>query len=71
MSYSPDAQRRYQDNNCVIVTLKLQVRQDSDIIRRLNASGNKSGYIKRLIREDISREPGTADDTSAEGVENG
>lgn len=34
----------------------LNVKNDADIIERLNAVRNKQGYIKRLIREDIIRE---------------
>lgn len=44
-----DAQHAYY------ISLKLYDSTDSDIIKQLNSVGNKQGYIKRLIREDIER----------------
>ena len=51
------AQEKYDRVNTVHITLKLNKRTDADIIARLEASGNKQGYIKRLIREDIVKAP--------------
>ena len=54
-----DAQRKalaeYDANNTVQVKMKLNKKHDADIIERLNQSGNKQGYIKRLVREDIRK----------------
>lgn len=57
-----EAQKRaiakYDAQNTVTVHLKLNRRTDADIIDRLGLSGNKQGYIKDLIRQDI-RQDGT------------
>lgn len=39
--------------NFVGVYLKLNKETDADILKALAASGNKQGYIKRLIRKDL------------------
>lgn len=43
----------YEKNNCTRVSIKLCNKTDADIIEALNHCGNKQGYIKELIREDI------------------
>ena len=52
-----DAQKRaslkWEAENTVQVKLKLHKVRDADILARLEASGNKQGYIKSLIRQDI------------------
>ena len=45
--------------------LKLNKDDDKDIIERLEAQANKQGYIKALVREDITM------DIFRNGVENG
>lgn len=54
-----EAQKRacakYQRANTTQVILRLNKRTDADVIERLNACGNKQGYIKSLIRADIER----------------
>jgi hypothetical protein len=52
--YAPQA--RYDAANCTQVKLKLNVKTDADIIAYLSEKGNKQGYIKALIREDMRRE---------------
>lgn len=52
------ATAKYDAQNTVTVHLKLNRRTDADIIDRLGLSGNKQGYIKDLIRQDI-RQDGT------------
>lgn len=52
------ATAKYDSQNTVTVHLKLNRRTDADIIDRLGLSGNKQGYIKDLIRQDI-RQDGT------------
>lgn len=46
MKYGKEKTRRY--------TLSVMVNTESDIIEKLDSVDNKNGYIKRLIREDIS-----------------
>lgn len=38
------------------VAIKLNNNTDADILRHLETVGNKQGYIKRLIREDMKKE---------------
>ena len=52
MSPQSEAKTRWDRENTVIVTMKLNKNQDKDIIEKLNSVDNKQGYIKRLIRED-------------------
>lgn len=47
--------RKYDDNNTLQIHLKLNKKNDKDIIQRLESAGNKQGYIKELIRRDIER----------------
>ena len=46
------AQAKYDKDNTVQVKLKLNKKTDADIIRALELSKNKQGYIKKLIRLD-------------------
>lgn len=48
----PPSKTRWDRENTVVVTMKLNKNQDADIIEKLNSVDNKQGYIKRLIRED-------------------
>lgn len=47
------------------IYLKLNKEDDKDVINRLQQQENKQGYIKNLIRDDITL------DIFREGVENG
>ena len=49
------AVRKYDDANTVQIKLKLNTNTDADILAKLESEGNKQGYIKRLIREDLSK----------------
>lgn len=49
------AVEKYDALNTVQIKLKLNKRTDADVLQRLVEIGNKQGYIKRLIREDMSR----------------
>ena len=53
-----EAQKRaitkYDADNTVQIKMKLNRRTDADIIEKLNKVANKQGYIKDLIRKDIS-----------------
>lgn len=50
------ANARYDKENTRQIRLKLNLNTDKDILDRLDAVDNKQGYIKNLIREDISRQ---------------
>ena len=47
------AQVKYDKQNTASVYLKLNKKTDSDILKKLEETGNKQGYIKALIRNDI------------------
>ena len=47
-----EAKKKWDLENTVVVTMKLNKNTDADIIQKLDSVGNKQGYIKRLIRED-------------------
>ena len=49
------AKEKYDKANTVQVRLKLNRKTDSDILEALERSGNKQGYIKELIRNDLKR----------------
>ena len=46
---------KYDAKNTTRVILKLNNTTDADILARLDASGNKQGYIKALIRADMQK----------------
>lgn len=49
------AQKKYDAENTKQVHLKLNLRTDADVIKALDSAESKQGYIKGLIRADISR----------------
>lgn len=49
------ASEKYDAANTVQVKIKLNKNTDADVIEKLDKSGNKQGYIKGLIREDIKK----------------
>ena len=49
------ASAKYDAANTTAVKIKLNRKTDSDILKRLQEVGNKQGYIKNLIRNDIGR----------------
>lgn len=51
-----NAVRKYDDAHTKKIMLKLNLETDKDILERLEAVGNKQGYIKELIRRDINGE---------------
>lgn len=57
---SSDARKRavakYDASHTKQVKLKLNLETDKDILERLEEVGNKQGYIKSLIRDDIKKE---------------
>lgn len=49
-----EATRKYDKENTIVVTLRLNKKTDADIIKRLfTINESKMGYIKRLIRADM------------------
>lgn len=54
-----EAQRRavakFDKENTIQVKFKLNIHTDQDIIGKLASEKNKTGYIKRLIRDDLKK----------------
>lgn len=50
--------KKYDQANTKKVTLKLNIKTDSDILEFLDNCDNKQGLIKRLIREEIEKSLG-------------
>ena len=46
---------KYNKENTVQISLKLNRSTDADLIDSLNRVKNKQGYIKELIRKDITK----------------
>jgi len=46
-------QAKYDKANTKIYALKVVRTTEEDIMKKLDEQGNKSGYIKSLIRQDI------------------
>ena len=49
-------QARYDKANTKMISLKLNKKTDADVIDKLEAVENVGQYIRKLIREDITRE---------------
>lgn len=49
------AKIKYDKANTVQIKMKLNKNTDADILAQLEKQGNKQGYIKALIRADISK----------------
>lgn len=49
------AARKYDDASTKRVFIKLNINTDADILEHLDGIGNKQGYIKTLIREDMKK----------------
>lgn len=54
MNKKYEAQARYDAANTVQFKMKLNKKNDSDILEQLEKVGNKQGYVKELIRKDIA-----------------
>lgn len=50
-----DYKAQWDKANTVQVKLKLNKNTDQDILAKLHQVGNKQGYIKSLIRQDIEK----------------
>lgn len=51
-----ESKKIWDNANTYPVRLKLNRHTDADIIEKLDSVDNKQGYIKDLIRQDISRD---------------
>lgn len=49
------AEKKYQAENTKLLQIRLNFRTDQDILAKLSSEESMSGYVKRLIREDIRR----------------
>ena len=49
------ATAKYDAANTKKIVIKLNLKTDADILKRLDDVGNKQGYIKQLIRADIQK----------------
>lgn len=47
------AQKKYDAKATKLITMKLNLKTDKDILDKLDEVENKQGYIKDLIRKDI------------------
>lgn len=50
------ANKKYADSNCKSFSIQLNKKTESDILAQLEKQPNRQGYIKDLIRRDISGE---------------
>ncbi|MDR2043507.1 MAG: hypothetical protein LBQ15_03915 [Clostridium sp.] len=50
------ANSKYNKEKTKVYAIRAVLATEQDIIRQLESVENKSGYIKRLIREDIARQ---------------
>lgn len=57
MTYYP-TNYRYDQNNRLSVRVSLNRRTEPELVERVEREKNKSGFIKRLIRDEIEREKG-------------
>lgn len=49
------AEKKYQAENTKLLQIRLNFRTDQDILDKLSAEKSMSGYVKKLIRNDINR----------------
>lgn len=49
------AEKKYHEANTKLLQIRLNFRTDQDILEKLSVEESMSGYVKRLIREDIRR----------------
>ena len=56
MNKASETQARYDRTHCKTYGLKLNLETDKDIIAKLASVPSMQGYIKQLIRQDITKE---------------
>lgn len=49
------AAKKYQAANTKLLQIRLNLKTDKDIFEKLDTVDSKSGYVKKLIRNDINR----------------
>ena len=49
------ASKKYESENVVKLCIKLNKKTDADVLEKLGQVDSKQGYIKELIRKDISK----------------
>lgn len=49
------ASNKYNKLHTRSVTLRFNLKTDADILEQLDKVGNKCGYVKNLIREDMKK----------------
>lgn len=49
------AEKKYQAANTKLLQIRLNFRTDQDILDKLSEEESMSGYVKKLIRDDINR----------------
>ena len=52
--YQKKAQKKYDATNTVMISIKLNRTTDADIIEKLDEQDSRQGYIKELIRKDLT-----------------
>lgn len=50
------ATKKYQEKNTRLMSIRLNLNTDADIIAKLESVDSKQGYIKELIRKDMRGE---------------
>lgn len=57
------ATKKYQEKNTRLMTIRLNLNTDADIIAKLEQVESKQGYIKELIRKDMEEKKYTKYET--------
>lgn len=52
----PESKTRWDRDNTTVVTMKLNNKNDADILEKLKSVDHKQAYIKALIRADIAKD---------------
>ena len=50
------ARRKYDSTKTKQYVMRLRLGADADVIERLDSVPSKTGFIRRLVREDIARD---------------
>ena len=55
MAYDKNAQAKYNKENTVMISFKLNKKTDADLIHWLEIQGNRQAYLKAVIKSDLER----------------
>lgn len=55
MAYDKNAQSKYNKENTVMISFKLNKKTDADLIHWLEIQGNRQAYLKAVIKSDLER----------------